>query len=142
MSSTLWVPNQPQFVRAIAIALSPGNCYNQLLSIGAIQAPKDVQLLMHCVNELEKLAERDSTALLLTVALQNTDTQAFLAYELAQNFTEPGFVYTLSWIIYSHLRYERPWQSVMSGDSYWLEEACVPLVREMIQATETLYKCA
>lgn len=119
MKKTLRIPNEPRFVRALALAVEPADTLALLMEIGALSnrdmAPvrKIREALYPTYAEASK-ARADEAANVLGVlmhALTQPDHQAYLAYCIAQGGDKLEALATIHNAAYTTLSYRRPWDS-------------------------------
>jgi hypothetical protein len=97
MTKTLRIPDEPLFVQAFALAVDPGDTLGLLMEIGALGSP-DVGIVRRTREALipaydrandQKDWEQAHTIGVLRDALAQSDSAAYLAYQVRDNHRAP-----------------------------------------------------
>jgi hypothetical protein len=139
MTKTLHVPGEPRFVAALALAVEPADTISLLMEIGALK-DRDLGIVRRVREALEpayRLAGERSdwdlshTISVLTIALAQPDSAAFLAYRMAH--LQPAdqgnhFADALAIVGYGGEYNRRPWTIDAEGmDSFGISSWRVPI---------------
>ena len=121
---TLRVPNEPKFIRALAMAVEPADALALLLEIGALDSQNlaPVRKIRESLSRIYDIvsAARDWEATdvvtVLLNALASPDNQAYLAYHREDKLTALATIYGVAYSASYHHR--RPWTSEPDQRAY------------------------